>query len=167
MIVTGNVNRWKDKTQAAKNKITRSATKYVQMHTLKVLEYAWRVTPQYTGDLAANWYVDITGYKNPTYHKIPDRTRHEANFGKEGSYGYVGEQTEPKKAGDPIYQPRVDYNKEVIANIKWNSKVLLVNTKPIAEAMEAGLVKIREANRKAGGVPAVMAAIKTKFGYAK
>lgn len=124
-----------------------------------VLEDLVRHSPQWSGNLAQQWYVETTGYSGG-YH--PKRTYISPEDDGPGD-------VEPYQMGD---DPAVSYTlrreAKRIASIRWNSKVQIVNHAPYAAEVEEGKgpgnTQIRQENRLAsyGGV-AMVGYVTTKY----
>jgi len=70
MTVLKNINSWRTKTQSMKDRIKSSATSYVQRQVLTVLKEAVRVSPQWSGNYAANWKLEVNrqqGHYDPIF----------------------------------------------------------------------------------------------------
>ncbi len=135
MTVLKNINSWKTKTQSMKDRIKSSATSYVQRQVLAVLKEAVRVSPQWSGNYAANWKLEVNrqqGHYDPIF--------------KQANWQDI---RPPKYAGHPaaIAAAMAYSGDEYIKGlIKWNSVVRLVNYSPTAALIDSGEVKLRPEN---------------------
>lgn len=155
MALIKNINAWRVKTKKQKEAMKLKAGVYVQQKALAVLKDALKVSPQWSGNYAYNWTIEITGFSGGSYLKRYKNTNN-------GSW-YL---ENPKQAGDPeAIKAALAWNMEVIENIKWNSKISLVNRAPVAEMIEAGTVNLRPVNLIPGGM-GVVAYLKTKYSFA-
>ena len=101
-------------------------------------------SPQWSGNLASNWYIEFHG--------------NEGRYSKIAGYKPKDwKRDDPYHAGDdPAVSKTLMRELPKIANIRWNSKVQIVNYAPYASDVEAGLgpdgKPIREANYKYGQI---------------
>ena len=101
-------------------------------------------SPQWSGNLASNWYIEFHGntggYKKIRDYKVRDWRR-------EDPY-HVGE--------DPAVTKTLNRELPKIADIRWNSKIQIVNYAPYAASVEMGVGpegrKIRGVNYKHGQI---------------
>lgn len=98
------------------------------------------LTPQWSGNLTLNWYI-MTGSQQASYQESPSK----ALFWPHAALRENG--LEPLFKG---YAPTVDevLGREVpkINNIRWNTKVTLVNPTPYADEVEGSAEPIRRHN---------------------
>lgn len=110
-------------------------------------------TPQWSGDLAANWNFSI-GSPDTTYTELPD---------KQLSWG--DKDFTPKSAGDPAaVQIALARMEAKIEKVTWRDRVHFTNSTPIAEAVEAQTVYIRPVNLLGSGGVAMLSYIQFKYG---
>lgn len=148
-----NINAWKNKSQAAKKKIKQSATSYVRQRVLMVYKDILKVSPQWSGNYAYNWQISTR--LNEVSPRWDKRFKGVHNWYK----------VEPKHAGDPeAINAAIRSAMGEIENIKWNSRISVVNYAPIADAIEAGTVPLRPENLIPGGM-GVIAYVKTKYKF--
>ena len=146
-----NVNAWKKKTESAKRKIQSSATSYVRMQAKKVLLEAIKISPQWSGNYAYNWVLEV-------------RTEPRAYDPRFKVTPWQALKT-PRKAGDPqTIAAAMQYVDEMLEPIKWNSNVKLVNYAPVAPLIESGQVKLRPENLIPGGY-GVVKHLQVKYRY--
>ena len=111
-------------------------------------------SPQWSGNLASNWTIEFHG-RQGSYNQIPGYKEQ----------GWAND--EPYKVGDdPAVSSTLARELAKIADIRWNSKVQLVNYAPYASEVEAGTGPngrpIREENYKYGQI-AMAAYVVTKY----
>ena len=101
-------------------------------------------SPQWSGNLASNWYIEFHGntgrYKKIRDYKVRDWRR-----------------DDPYYAGaDPAVTKTLNRELPKIADIRWNSKIQIVNYAPYAASVEMGVGpegrKIRDVNYKYGQI---------------
>lgn len=146
-----NVNAWKKKTEAAKRKVKSSATVYVRAQAKKVLIEAVRISPQWSGNYAYNWILEVRsqpGAYDPRFKVTPWQSL-----------------KSPRQAGDAeVMSASMRYLDEMLEPIKWNSTIRLVNYSPVAELIESGQANLRPENLIPGGY-GVIKHLETKFKY--
>lgn len=157
MGMLGGLNAWTNKSNSAKKRIKQKAGAYVQSKVKAVLLEALRVSPQWSGNFVANWVIETNKNK-------PKGSGYNKAFKQEDWQRF---RSVAKKVGD---RPAIDWNiayvnSDTIAEIKWNTKVSIVNYAPIADDMEAGNIRLRPEN--AGAQTAILAHLKQKFPYIK
>lgn len=154
MGVLGGLNAWAVKSNSAKKKIKQKAGVYVQAKTKAVLLEALRVSPQWSGNFAANWDIvtSLNGQSGYTKaFKVDD---------------WHSQKETAHKVGDrPAIAFNLMLNQDTIDSIKWNTKISITNNALIADDMEAGNIKLRPEN--AGAETAILAHLKQKFPYIK
>lgn len=101
-------------------------------------------SPQWSGNLASNWYIEFHG-NTGKYSKI------------KGYKPKAWQRDDPYSAGDdPAVSRTLARELPKIADIRWNSKVQIVNYTPYAPYVEVGSgpegKPIREANYRYGQV---------------
>lgn len=172
-----NIPNWQSMTLAARKRIQSRATVYVRSRIKRVFEDAIRVSPQWSGNFAANWNIETNAFGTVGYNKVkkvdPWQTLKwwdtGANNGKvtdvqkdhnekyKGQWArYAGDTDAIKFARGQVY--------EKIADIKWNTKVKLVNKSPIADQIEDGSVKLRRVNMVHGTL-GVLAYLKSEHHF--
>lgn len=113
-----------------------------------------RGSPQWSGNLAQNWYIEFHGHRG-TY--SPIRGYDSSNWNK-GDHYQVGD--------DPAVTITLARELAKVSQIRWNSKVQLVNYTPYAAAVEAGDGPdgrpIRDVNYKYGQI-AMAGYVQTKY----
>jgi len=145
-----NINAWKTKTESMKARIKSSATSYVQRQVFVVLKEAVRVSPQYSGDYAFNWVIEVKGAQGAYDHR----------YKKNPWFTET-----PRQQGDlEIIAAVMKYAEDVRPLIKWNSIVSLKNYSPTAEIIESGKVHLRRVNL-VEAPEGVIAYLNTKFKY--
>lgn len=148
-----NINAWKTKSDAAKRRIQGKATDYVRKQVLTVFKEALRVSPQWSGNYAANWQLSFTGAAGgkgwDKLWKVDD-----------------WREVTPRQAGDArSYRQTLEFWTEIVnRQLYWNSTVKLENHAPVADMIESGEVKLRPQNLIPGG-QGVIAYLNMKFKY--
>ena len=85
-------------------------------------------SPQWSGNLASQWYVEFHGHKG-SYRPIPD-------YVEPHSWRYTDDHY--SMGDDPAVSQTIAREKAKIENIRWNSKVQIINYAPYASDVEAG-----------------------------
>ena len=109
------------------NSITETKRKVVY----DVYEDLVRLSPQFSGNLAKQWYIEGGGHKG-RYSKIPQ---------------YIGPKSkrtrtltsEYHRGSDPAVSEAIMRELGKLGDIRWNSKVRIVNYAPYAADVEEGL----------------------------
>lgn len=152
--VAKNLNTWKHKTEAAKAKIKSKATDYVRRQVKQAYKTALRVSPQWSGNYAYNWFIEVPGNKGA----------YDRRF-KVLPFTAI---TNPKQAGDrEAIEAAEKHLDDMLKHVKWNSNVRLVNYAPVAPMIEQGLVKLRDRNRAFIGSGGVIAYLEFKYKFLK
>lgn len=146
-----NIVAWKNKTEAAKRKIKSSANAYVQAQVKRVLKEALNVSPQYSSDYVWSWRIVTTQNRNDVY---------SPGF-KVQPWQKIWD-TKAKMGDQKVIRLRMAAEMEHISDIKWNSKVQLVNTATVHELLESKSVRLRPENVISGN-PTVIEHLKLKF----
>jgi hypothetical protein len=159
-----NLNAWVGKTQAEKAKVKAKAGEYVRSKVRQVLREALIVSPQWSGNYAANWVIETnkTGkgsytskFKVDPWTKLIDSNK---PYGTEKSAGHL----------EAIKWNLKYINDEIIEQIKYNSIIRLNNYSPVAEDIEQGNIQLREPNRASlPGGTGVLAHLSAKFKFVK
>lgn len=102
----------------AKAKITEGVRRVVA----GVFRDVVMTTPQYSGNLASNWYI-VFGPWGAPYRELP-------------SYGVTTDHPY-ERGNDPAVSETLDRELWKLDNIRWNSKVLIRNSTPYASDVEA------------------------------
>ncbi len=121
MIKITGVNKYIRKTQAQKARITRGAENFVRASTRKLLRDLVLNAPQWSGDLAASWRINLN--------YLP------ADPAPSGLYTEDWENLENVsfKGDRRAWQEALRLNAGHLAAIKYNSIITIVNVKPLAE----------------------------------
>lgn len=111
-------------------------------------------SPQWSGNLASNWYIEFTGSKG-SYRPVA------------GYSDNNWQRDEPYQLGDdPAVTSTLDRELPKVSQIKWNTNVKLVNYAPYALEVEAGTgpdgKPIREENYRYGQI-AMVGYVSTKY----
>jgi hypothetical protein len=159
----------------ARDKLHSKATKLVRGRAKRIFDEALKVSPQWSGDFAANWTIETNqtgslGYRS-TKKVTPWRDLQWWDTGvdstakekKSFSSGTYDDKPMAKYAGAPdaIALARV-VNYARIETLKWNTNVRLVNKSPTADLIESGEVNLRRVNTVTGTV-GVMTYLKSKY----
>jgi hypothetical protein len=125
---------WKNKTEAAKRRVKSSATVYVRNQAKKVLLEAVRVSAQWSGNFAYNWFLEVAG----------NQGAYDRRFKVEPWQSLRGQE---RQVGDPRVEQALKLHiEDMLLAIKWNSTVRLVNYAPVAQMIEDGTVTLRPQN---------------------
>ena len=112
-------------------------------------------TPQWSGDLAANWNFSI-GQPDESYTETP--MKYEA--------AVLHSRYVPKSAGDQTaVRMSLARMEALIDKVSWRDRVHFTNATPIAEAVEAQTIYIRPVNLLDSGAVAMVSHIRYKYGY--
>jgi hypothetical protein len=113
-------------------------------------------TPQWSGNLATNWGIEILGSSKVRYREHPGYL-----------HTYYGRIAVQKMGNDPAVRETLDRELPKLNNLKWNSKVTFVNRTPYAEDVQAGVGpeghRIRAVNLDAAGQVIMLNGIKVKY----
>lgn len=125
-------NQWLSKTKAQREQVKSTATKFVQDKAIKILKEALRVSPQYSGDYAFNWFLETNQIEAGYDRRFKGKPWNQVTMRQQGDKRAINE--------------NLRVNMELIRQIKWNNKIRLVNKSPTAELLDAGAVKLRPEN---------------------
>ncbi len=139
-----NINAWKNKTKSAKKAIRSKATVYVQAQVKGVLKEVLNNSPQYSSDYVWSWRVVTTQNKNDVY---------SPGF-KVRPWQKIWN-TKAKMGDQRVIRLRMAAEMEHISDIKWNSKVWLVNTAAVHELLESNSVRLRPENVIPGSLTSI------------
>lgn len=124
-----NINAWKNKTKTAKERIKSKAGVYVRAKATEVLKTILEISPQWSGNFVYNWNIVTSQYSGYSYDK---------RFKVEPYWLLRGKE---KRAGDKeAINAAMQWNREIIASAKWNTRIGIVNTHPMAEEIQSGQV---------------------------
>jgi hypothetical protein len=169
-----NFDEWKRRSASALKKVHMSANDLVRRRVKMVLDEAVRVSPQWSGNYAINWGIETKAAGSWQVQKSlkvdPWTDLEKWDIGTDGKqsgskYGdFRLSKGLAKSAGDPIALAfaRKNKNYEVIAEIKWNTKVRLVNYAKVGDLIDSGEVKLRKVNLIPGN-KGVAEYLKSKF----
>lgn len=155
------VQNWQQMEKRAREKVHASAGNLVRARVKKVFDLAVKVSPQWSGNYAANWAIETNHAEvgkaayNPGLKETPwqnlqwwdtgvDSSNAERKSFASGAYDgkpmakYAG-------AARAVEQAKLR-NYDAIATIKWNTKVRLVNMAPVSALLDAGAVNLRRVN---------------------
>lgn len=86
-------------------------------------------TPQWSGNAASNWYITFKG--------MPAKYNEIEGYVPPYMWDSATQMTEPYQLGmDPVVRDTVARESLLLNDIKWNTKVTIVNTTPYAEDLE-------------------------------
>lgn len=168
---------WQSMTDKAKKKLRGKATATVQAQILRVLNDAVKVSPQWSGDFAFNWQISTNAYGAGylEYFKVdPWKNLQWWDVGaestpkdkKEFAANNYDNKPMAKYAGSPkILALALSRNAEMVSNVKWNTKVKLVNLSPSADIVNDPNTHIRRVNQVVPGNVGVLAYLKAKYKY--
>lgn len=112
-------------------------------------------TPQWSGDLAANWNFSVNA---------PDYSYTETPM--KGQAAELHSRFEPRHAGDQeAVRMSLARMEAVIDKVSWRDRVHFTNATPIAEAVENQTIYIRPVNLLESGGVAMLSHIRYKYGY--
>lgn len=138
MLEIKNLNAWLAKTRAAKEKVKVKATEHVKSQVLRAFKVVLRESPQYSGDFASNWNIVTSAYGAPGYQETAYKGLLEDAALKYGAQSdrYLRMLRGP---GHPdAIKTALSHATDVVASIKWNSKISFVNTAPISDDIATG-----------------------------
>lgn len=137
------VAKLRKKNLAIKGNIASSKRNLIQSMFTDLVKYS----PQWSGNLTSNWGIEFTTHK-VSYKQSPHYSQEEWYLRKASHRGEEPEVSRTLNAELPK-----------IADIKWNTKVYLVNRTPYARSVEIGvsanLYSIRDVNMLNGRVAMV------------
>lgn len=133
------------------------------------------LTPQWSGNLASNWYIEFKGYKG-SYTEAENKLS-SADWAVAQRLGTLGEYYQMGRLDNPVVENAMDEELDKISKIRYNTSVRIVNYTPYAEEVEnnvgpddgnGGRREIRDVNKLAsyGGV-AMKGYIEMKYGNLK
>jgi hypothetical protein len=113
-------------------------------------------TPQWSGNLATNWGIEVAGAPGVRYREHPGYL-----------HTYYGRIAVQKMGNDPAVRETLDRELPKLNNLKWNSKVTFINRTPYAADVQAGVgpngLPIRQVNLDAAGQVIMLNGIKVKY----
>lgn len=114
------------KLQAARKTIIKRADAGYRQKLFYLIEAAARVSPQFSGDFASNWFLAVDG-NMPVYRPLPAKYGVGAGMRETESGHYAYSET-PHKAGDPeAVQIALQRAAGVLAHVTLKNRVHLVN----------------------------------------
>ncbi len=124
-----------------KNKLATTVTQAKQNLVTAAFEDVVRLTPQFSGNLASNWKIEIhgvpAGYKRIANYRVRDWRKVPKRY----------------KMGDDPAVSRSNKELAKVSAIRWNSRVSIVNRTPYAqEIQDAPASTIRSVNLVNGEV---------------
>lgn len=162
-----NVQNWKQMEKKARDKVQRSATKLVQYRVALILRAAVKVSPQWSGNYAANWTIETNQAGSASYTRFlkvepwwdlqwwdtdpSGKTRASKHYSARVGQGIA------KSAGDgEAVAWSKALNEKLILGLKWNTNVKLVNRAPVADLLDSGGVSLRNVNKIDGKLGVVL-----------
>lgn len=149
------LNNYRKKTEKQKARIKQGAANYIRANVRAVLKDLVLNTPQWSGDTAASWRIDLNylpASDSPSALAVPDW-----NFLNPQSSEYQG--TPPRFLGDTAAWAVAKAEAEgPLKAIRYNSVVRIVNTAPYAGELAVRSedeLKLRKGNFIPGDVMAV------------
>jgi len=116
-----NLNKFVRKTRAQKDRIKQGAANYVRANVRAMLRELVLNTPQWSGDLAASWRIDLN-------YKPADQFA--SKFATDDWEDLIGQAS--FKGDQDAWMEALKINQSWLDAIKYNAKVSIVNVKPIA-----------------------------------
>lgn len=152
--IDGFLRKIRQKDLVMKGKVTEIKRKIVK----DVFEDLVKGSPQWSGNLASNWYIDFHGAKS-SYSPISNY--HPTSYQDSDRYS-VGM--------NPAVSDTINRESSKISQIRWNTNVTITNQAPYAKEVEEGkgpgFKKIRPENFKYGQV-AMVGYVMTKYSKLK
>lgn len=171
-----NIQNWLQMEKKARERLHNKATKIVQARAKKIFDEAVKLSPQWSGDFAANWTIETnltgsTGYVgSKKVHPWTDLqwwdTGADSTLKERkalvNNTAYAGKlMAKYAGASEAIALAQVlTYAR--ISTIKWNTKIKLVNHSPTADIIESSTVHLRNVNLIPGSI-GVITHLKTKY----
>ncbi len=93
-----------------------------------IFEDLVRVTPQYSGNLVSNWYIEFTGNK-ASYRQIP-------GYVEPHLFDFTPDAQKYQMGMDPMVSTTIEREIAKLPKIRYNTKVTIVNKAPYAEDVE-------------------------------
>jgi len=170
-----NIQRWHDIEKRAKAQLKTRATIYVRSRIKKVFEDAIKVSPQWSGNYAANWTIEtnatgVVGYNsalkvNPWTNLQWWDTAVTGVTKEQAKWASASSKPRAKHVGAPraLKFARDQFNEKLLS-VKWNTKVRIVNKSPVAELLDTEQVNLRKVNLIPGHT-GVMSYLKAKHTF--
>ena len=150
----GFIKKLRQKDLIMKGKVTEIKRKLVS----DVFTDLVKGSPQWSGNLASNWYIDFHGAKS-AYNPIPN---YHPTYYQDSDKYQVGM--------NPAVSDTLNREIPKISQIRWNTNVTIINQTPYAKEVEEGkgpdYKKIRPENHKYGQV-AMVGYVMTKYSKLK
>lgn len=180
-----NIQNWMQMEKKARNKVEKKATDYVRARVKRVLDEAVRVSPQWSGNFAANWGIETSAQGRLSYESLgkvtpwnkliwwdigADSTKFEKKIAstKSGKFEYAryaGQPLPSKYSSETKHYPAI-YGENGEGGIKWNTKIRLVNYSGVDEKLASGEIKhLRQVNLIPNGQLSVTLYLKDKYKY--
>ena len=111
-------------------RIKESVTEIKQKLVYEVYSDLVNLSPQWSGNLAKQWYIEVSGRKG-SYRRISTYVSPKNSKGPSSVHYQRGD--------DPAVSEAIIRELSKISDIKWNSKVSIINHAPYAADVEAGI----------------------------
>lgn len=155
-----NINAFSAKTARQRQQIKTKAAVFIRQKALLVLKDAIKVSPQWSGNFAANWWVEVKGQQGAYTPKFKVNPWQSLQASK-GVKGRMKQQGDPEALQYVMGLDPAEY----LNNIQWNSVLRLVNYAPVADAIENREIPLRPVNTQVIGSQGVVAFLKTKYSF--
>jgi hypothetical protein len=135
MLQLRNKQEFLRKLERVQARVEQLATQHVRAKVIKLYELVLTESPQYSGDFAANWRIDLNNG--------PARVGAPVGLGTYVRTGfkdlYQEEWLPPKQAGHPdaLRGPLHEFRND-LQRIDWGTQVIIYNRTPIAFAIKSG-----------------------------
>lgn len=136
-------------------RLDREVSQEYYAWTKRVFKELVEGTPQWSGDTTANWNYSV-GAASYRYDRIPNKT------GDEAKIDYVREDFGVFYVGHPYAVDAAMQRMSEVPMPTWRDKVFIANATPIAEQLDAGMVKVRPINL-VGGVQITLNVVAMKW----
>lgn len=147
MIRLSGVNKFREKTEKQKARITQGAANYVRSVTKSILKDLVLNTPQWSGNTASNWAIQLNYGQNPSQIDRPVE------------YDWKDLINNAKFKGDKAaLAAAITNNAAALKSIRYNSIIKIVNLGNYADELATGSeldLKLRKGNFIKGDVMAI------------
>jgi hypothetical protein len=128
------LNAWTVKTKAEKARIKNKAQTYVRNSVKRVVNEVAKVSPQFSGNYLINWRLYLTSSPAVTYNPAL----------KWDDWKAVPSNLRRGQNQNPARSMMLQANYATLANIKYNSKIMLWNPTYAADVIEEGQIEFRD-----------------------
>lgn len=136
-MISGNFDQFEAELDAAILHLDNQVSEAFHNWTMHIFIDLVESTPQWSGDLAANWYYSLNS-PSSEYHEIPAKAIHWA------PKGFTA--VTPLRRGDPFAVTASVHRATEGPKPTWRDKVYFTNNTPIAFDVENRLVTVRAVN---------------------